>query len=238
MSIWERLSEATRNLSVGGQISSLFGFGSTSQARKAYSEPDNEVPFTVGVIVLSAKMAKADGTVAADEVKAFKEAFKISAAEMKQAAPLFNSAKRDAANFETYAEQLVTVFDGNRRLLEDVLDGLFHIAKADEEVHRQEEQFLGEVAKRFGFTVGEFNSIKARHLGSAKRNPYDVLGVKPSISDEELERHYLMLIADDDAEQLIARGVPMEFAIIAIEKRAALSEAYDKIMEERSQPVG
>jgi len=51
MSIWERLSEATRNLSVGGQISSLFGFGSTSQARKAYSEPDNEVPFTVGVIV-------------------------------------------------------------------------------------------------------------------------------------------------------------------------------------------
>jgi hypothetical protein len=47
MSIWERLSEATRNLSVGGQISSLFGFGSTSQARKAYSEPDNEVPFTV-----------------------------------------------------------------------------------------------------------------------------------------------------------------------------------------------
>jgi DnaJ like chaperone protein len=163
MSIWERLSEATRDLSVGGQISSLFGFGSTSQARKAYSEPDNEVPFTVGVIVLSAKMAKADGTVAADEVKAFKEAFKISAAEMKQAAPLFNSAKRDAANFETYAEQLVTVFDGNRRLLEDVLDG---------------------------------------------------------------------------AEQLIARGVPMEFAIIAIEKRAALSEAYDKIMEERSQPVG
>ena len=133
MSIWERLSEATRNLSVGGQISSLFGFGSTSQARKAYSEPDNEVPFTVGVIVLSAKMAKADGTVAADEVKAFQEAFKISAAEMKQAAPLFNSAKRDAANFETYAEQLVTVFDGNRRLLEDVLDGLFHIAKADEE---------------------------------------------------------------------------------------------------------
>jgi DnaJ like chaperone protein len=75
-------------------------------------------------------------------------------------------------------------------------------------------------------------------LGAAKRNPYDVLGVKPSISDEELERHYLMLIADHDAEQLIARGVPMEFAIIAIEKRAALSEAYDKIMEERSQPVG
>ena len=232
MSIWGRLSAATHDLSLGGQISALLGFGPTSQERKLYTEPDNEVPFTVGVIVLSAKMAKADGSVAADEVKAFQEAFKVSAALMKQVAPAFNSAKRDAVNFEACAEQLVTLFKGNRKLLEDVLDGLFHIAKADGEVHRQEEQFLGEVAKLFGFTVSEFNSIKARHLVAAKRNPYDVLGVKPSISDEALERYYRMLVADEDP-----RGVPKEFAIIAIEKRASLKEAYDKIIKERSNPV-
>ena len=119
------------------------------------------MPFTVAVIVLSAKMAKADGIVAADEVKAFKEAFKVSPAEMKQAAPVFNSAKRDAANFEACAKQLVELFRGNRKLLEGVLDGLFHIAKADAEVHRQEERFLGEVAKRFGFTPGETRSRRA-----------------------------------------------------------------------------
>jgi hypothetical protein len=55
---------------------------------------------------------------------------------------------------------------------------------------------------------------------------------KPSISDEELERYYRVLVADDDA-----RGVPKEFAIIAIEKRASLKEAYDKIIKERSNPV-
>lgn len=192
------------------------------------------MPFTVAVIVLSAKMAKADGIVAADEVKAFKEAFKVSPAEMKQAAPVFNSAKRDAADFEACAEQLVELFRGNRKLLEDVLDGLFHIAKADAEVHRQEEQFLGEVAKRFGFTPAEFKSIKARHLVADKRDPYDVLGVEPSIGDEELERHYRGLIADSHAEELIARGVPKEFVIIAIERRAALSEAYEAILKERS----
>ena len=188
----------------------------------------------MAVIVLSAKMAKADGIVAADEVKAFKEAFKVSPAEMKQAAPVFNSAKRDAADFEACAEQLVELFRGNRKLLEDVLDGLFHIAKADAEVHRQEEQFLGEVAKRFGFTPAEFKSIKARHLVADKRDPYDVLGVEPSIGDEELERHYSGLIPDSHAEELIARGVPKEFVIIAIERRAALSEAYEAILKERS----
>ena len=234
MSIWGRLSAATRELSLGGQISSLLGFEPAIEQPKLYAELDNEVPFTVGVIVLSAKMAKADGTIATYEVKAFKEAFKVSAGEMKQVAPVFNSAKRDAANFEDHAERLVTVFRGNRKLLEDVLDGLFHIAKADEEVGRQEERFLSEVAKRFGFTTSEFDSIKARHIVSAKRNPYDVLGVKPSVSEEELERHYRKRLEEDDAEQFVARGVPKEFAIIAIEKRAALSEAYDAILKERS----
>jgi DnaJ like chaperone protein len=234
MSIWERLSAATRELSLGGQLSSLLGFEPARDQPKRYAEADNEVPFTLGVIVLSAKMAKADGTVASYEVKAFKEAFKVSPAEMKQVAPLFNSAKRDAANFEDDAERLVTIFRGNRKLLEDVLDGLFHIAKADEEVGRQEERFLSEVAKRFGFTTSEFDSIKAGHIDSAKRNPYDVLGVKPSISDEELDRHYRKRLEDDDAEQLVARGVPKEFAIIAQEKRAALREAYDTIMKKRS----
>jgi DnaJ like chaperone protein len=234
MSIWGRLSGATRELSLGGQISSMFGFERASEPPPPEAESDNEVPFTVGVIVLSAKMAKADGTVATYEIKAFKEAFKVSAAEMKQVAPIFNSAKRDAANFEDQAERLVTVFGGNRKLLEDVLDGLFHIAKADDEIGPQEEQFLAEVAKRFGFSTSEFDSIKARHISAAKRNPYDVLGLKPSVSDEELERHYRKRLEDDDAEQLVARGVPKEFAIIAIEKRAALSDAYDAIMKERS----
>ena len=225
MSIWERLSD----LLSGKQVSSLLGLGSANQDRKQRAERDNEVPFTVGVIMLSAKMAKADGIVAADEVKAFKEAFKVSPAEMKQAAPVFNSAKRDAADFEACAEQLVELFRGNRKLLEDVLE-----AKADAEVHRQEEQFLGEVARRFGFTPAEFKSIKARHLVADKRDPYDVLGVEPSIGDEELERHYRGLIADSHAEELIARGVPKEFVIIAIERRAALSEAYEAILKERS----
>jgi len=183
----------------------------------------------VGVIVLGAKMAKADGSVTTDEVKAFKEAFNVSAAEMKQAAHVFNLAKQDMAGYEACAEQLVTLFRGNRKLLEDVLGGLFHITKADDEVHPQEEQFLGQVAKLFGFTDTEFSYIKARHVIAAERNPYDVLGVEPSVSDEELKCHYRMLVADNQPDKLIARGVPKEFVTIATEKVATISKAYDTI---------
>jgi DnaJ like chaperone protein len=143
-------------------------------------------------------------------------------------------AKRDASDYGACAQQLAVVFKGDRNLLEDVLDGLFHIAKADDEVHPQEAEFLREVAKVFGLTSDEFNIIKARHIAVAKRNPYDVLGVEPSISDADLERHYRALMADNHPDKLIARGVPKEFVAIATEKAAALSDAYEAILKERS----
>jgi DnaJ like chaperone protein len=164
-------------------------------------EPDNEVPFTLGVILLSAKMAKADGIVTGAEVHAFKAAFKVSAEDMKHAARAFNLAKRDVAGYEACAEQLVATFKGNRKLLEDVLEGLFHIAKSDELLHPQEEQFLSQVARRFGFTDTEFGYIKARHVVAGERNPYDVLNIKPSIGNEELKNHYRRLLADNRPDE-------------------------------------
>ena len=115
-------------------------------------------------------MAKADGVVTMDEVNAFKEVFKVPEGEMKIVADMFNLAKLDVAGYEIYAERLATMFRGNRKLLEDVLDGLFHIAKSDGVLHPREEQFLTAVAKRFGMTDTEFAHVKARHVIDAKRN--------------------------------------------------------------------
>jgi DnaJ like chaperone protein len=238
MSIWGKLATAAAELSIGGQIGALLSGGAGKDVLDHAGEQDgpaeNELPFTVGVIALSAKMAKADGVVTEDEVNAFKDAFKVSAVEMKHAARVFNLAKQDVAGYEAYAEQLATRFKGNRKLLEDVLEGLFRIAKADEALHPQEEQFLGQVAKRFGFTDTEFSYIKARHVIAAKRNPYDVLGVKPSISNEELKSHYRRLVAENHPDKLMARGVPEEFVTIAIEKVATINEAYDAIAKSRA----
>jgi DnaJ like chaperone protein len=153
--------------------------------------------------------------------------------EMKNVTRVFNLAKQDVAGYEAYAEQLATMFKGNRKLLEDVLEGLFHIAKADDALHPGEEKFLAGVAKRFGLTDTEFAYIKARHVTAAKRNPYDVLGVKPSVSNDELKSHYRRLVAENHPDKLMARGVPKEFVAIATEKVAVINEAYDQIARER-----
>jgi DnaJ like chaperone protein len=237
MSIWGKLASATAQLSIGSSIAELLAdqSGHGFPDRNEDQRPENEVAFTVGVIALSAKMAKADGVVTKDEVNAFKDAFKVSDTEMRQAARIFNLAKVDTAGYEACAEQLVTTFKGNRKLLEGVLEGLFHIAKADEALHPQEEQFLGQVAKHFGFTETEFSHIKSRHVVAAKRNPYEVLGMKPSVSDEELKSRYRRLVADSQPDELMARGVPKEFITIATEKLATINEAYDAIVKERTK---
>lgn len=236
MSIWRRLANAVPDLSIEAQISALLGGprDHAGQRHEPSPQPDSEIPFTVGVIALSAKMAKADGTVSTYEVNAFKQAFNVSPAEMREAAPIFNAAKQDASGHAAYAQQLVAVLHGNRKLLEDVLDGLFHIAKADDEIHPQEERFLAEVAGQFGFDEARFNSVRARHHVAAKRDSYAVLGVDRSIGDKDLEHRYRALLADCQPDALIARGVPKEFVdTIANEKRDALTQAYEAIVKER-----
>jgi len=114
-------------------------------------------------------------------------------------------------------------------MLEYVLEGLFHIAKADEVLHPQEEKFLGQVAKHLGFTDAEFACMKARHTVAHERNPYEVLGVKPSVSDEELKSQYRRLTAQNQPHDFVARGLPKEFVLIATDKLAAIQEAYEAI---------
>lgn len=208
----------------------------TSRIAVRRTEPvEHRVAFAVGVIALGAKMAKADGVVTMEEVNAFKEVFKVPEGDVKIVADVFNLAKLDVAGYETYAERLATMLKGNRKLLEDVLDGLFHIANADEHLHPNEERFLHQVAERFGMTDTEFAYIKARHVIANKgTNPYAVLGVKPSVTNQELKNHWRNLVAENHPDKIFARGLTNEFVSIAAKKIAAINEAYEQIVKERS----
>lgn len=231
MSIWERLANAVADVSTGAALSPRFIHQKTDDLPG--HAVDDALPFTLGMIVLAGKMAKADGVVSKDEVHAFKKAFKVSDAEMRDAARVFNAAKQDASGYDTHAKELVIVFKGDRRMLEYVLEGLFHIARADGVLHPEEGKFLGEVAKHLGFTDTEFAFVRARHTGPHERNHYDVLGVKPSVSNEELKDQYNRLLAQSQPDEFIARGLPKEFSLIATAKIVAIKEAYDAITKQR-----
>ncbi len=108
MSIFSRIA----GLLTGGAGAVGAAAANLRAALAALSDSDlrRQAAFAIAMIALSAKMAKADGVVTADEVKAFKHAFRVSDAEMKQGARVFNLAKQNVAGYEACAEQLVIVF--------------------------------------------------------------------------------------------------------------------------------
>jgi len=237
MSIWGKVAGGAAGLAVGGPVGGLLGLMAGHFVVDHWMDGDRpsecEVAFTVGVIALGAKMAKADGVVVQDEVKAFKEVFKVPDDELKNVARIFDLAKQDVAGFDAYARQLASCMKGDKQILSDVLDGLFHIAKADNVLHPNELAFLEEVAKIFGFSEDEYANIQARHVINSKENPYTILGVEPEISDNDLKTHYRQLVRDNHPDKLIARGVPEEFVTIATERLQAINEAYDVVSAER-----
>ncbi|MBD8890585.1 J domain-containing protein [Roseibium litorale] len=195
-------------------------------------EGTSSVGFTVAMIALSAKMAKADGVVTTDEILAFRELFEVPEGEERNVARLFNLAKEDVAGFDVYARKLADLFPYDTKTLNDILDGLFHIAKADGVIHESEISFLAEVAKIFGLDEREFQQMLARHARGGA-DPYAVIGLEPDATSEELKAQYRKEVRETHPDRLIARGVPEEFVRIANDRLAALNAAWAQICAER-----
>ncbi|MGE0116549.1 MAG: TerB family tellurite resistance protein [Dongiaceae bacterium] len=193
-----------------------------------------QVAFTIAVIALGAKMAKADGTVTRDEIDAFKQVFRIPDEEMKNVGRIFDQARKSPLGFEAYAGQIAHMFRNQRPVLEELLDGLFHIAKADGRVPAEELDYLKKVAGIFGFGERDFERIRAEHLGPDKADPYEILGVGRGMTDSEIKLAYRKLVREHHPDRLIAKGVPKEFIDVANEKLATINAAWDRISRERN----
>jgi len=198
------------------------------------SDPElrRKVAFSVALIALSAKMAKADGVVTVDEVKAFHEFFAVPPEEMRNVTRLYRIAQQDIAGFETYARQMAGLCGGETHecaMLEDILDALYHVAKADGVVHEREQKYLARIAEIFEIEESHFAQIQARHLLEGAADPYVLLGLTPGATVDEIKKRYRELVAENHPDRLIARGVPEEFIIIANGRLAALNGAYEQL---------
>src|SRR5262245_35087686 len=169
------------------------------------------IAFTVAAIALGAKMAKADGLVTRDEVDAFKQVFHIPADEVENVGRIFDQARKSPLGYEAYAQQIAGMFRRQPTVLEELLDGLFHIAKADGQVPDTEIEYLEGVATIFGFDAAKFARIRAGHLGPDKTDPYVVLGVAMDADNAEIKAAYRKLVRDNHPDRLIAKGMPKEF---------------------------
>lgn len=229
MSIWTNLGAFASRI----QVPSLSAI--VEALRSAFvADPElrRQVAFSVAMIALSAKMAKADGVVTASEVGAFREIFHVPEEEERNVSRLYNLAQQDVAGFEAYAGQMARLCGSgapNCLMLEDILDGLFHIAKSDGVIHERELGYLHRVAEIFELDEAHFERIVARHAASGEGDPFLVLGISHDASRAEVTSRYRKLVAENHPDRLIGRGLPAEFIGIANERMAAINAAYAAI---------
>ena len=222
MSIWTRIAEALSALAAGEGLGAVFD--------RLRTPPERSVAFTIAVIALGAKMAKADGRVTRGEVAAFRQVFTIPPGEEANAARVFDLARTDVAGFEDYARQIKRMFgDDPDHTLWDLLEGLFYIAVADGEYHKAEDAFLARVAQIFGIDDRRFRCLRMRFVPDYGNDPWTVLGVDPGTSLSDARSAWRQIVKDSHPDRLIARGVPTEAVKLAEARLAAANRAWEEI---------
>lgn len=221
---------------LGGPLGALLGaLAGHALDRLLLAPAPKPAAFSVALIALSAKMAKADGVVVPAEVEAFREVFDIPPEDIDAVARLYNLAKQDTAGFESYARQVAELFADDEDTREDLLDALFHVAKADHALHEKELAFLAEVARILGFSGAAYARIEARHVRRPD-DPYAVLDLDPDATDAEVKARWRALVASHHPDRIAARGLPPAALRLATDRVAALNAAYDRIAKERALP--
>jgi DnaJ like chaperone protein len=231
MSIWTRIAEALSALVNGEPLSVVF-----DRLRTA-SVPEQSVGFTIAVLALGAKMAKADGAVTRDEVTAFRRIFTFPEGEEQHAARVFNLARQDVAGFDAYARKIARLFnpDGHQicaddhHVLVDILEALFQIAIADGSYHAGEDVFLTHVAQEFGLDERCFRIVRSRLVEGAPRDPYDVLGLPRGADKAAARKAWKELVRDTHPDVMQARGVPPEAMKLAERRMQLINEAWREI---------
>ncbi len=242
MSIWGKIIGGTTGFALGGPLGAIIGImigGSFDRsARKLsssnqISQQQKQNVFALCIIVLSAKIAKADGQVTKEEIYTFKEKFNIQAEEMSEVSKIFNEAKKSSFGFKNIADQVGNLFSDNKVLLEQLLNNLFYIAEADGLTSSNEVEVLRSISQSFHFNETDFQRIFHSRLNNKESDPYKILGVTREDSDNNIRKKWIELSKEHHPDYLIAKGMPKEFIKEANKELSSINLAYDKIKELR-----
>ena len=195
--------------------------------------------FATGVIALAAKLSKIDGKVTKEEITAFKRIFEFPNNDINIIAQLFNSAKDDAYDYESYALQLSKHFS-EKKVLNEILNALFAIACADKILHENEEKMLIDISKIFGIDQSEYNRIKSIYKLEVNataedklKRYYDLLGATKNDSLETIKKKYREIIQNYHPDKIQGKGLPKDFIDFANKKLSDFNIAYNEIKKNR-----
>lgn len=240
MSIWGSLLGGVIGFSFGGPFGALLGsflggkISGLNSSKTIGNQQSSQEVFALSLIILSAKLSKADGHVSKEELIAVKDKLQIPDSEIDQVAKIFNKAKDESTGYEPYAKQITEIFRDNINVLEEVINILFYIAEADGNVSNDEETMIANIAYIFGLSQKQYQSIKESRKTSDKLNPYIVLESQPTDDLKTIRKNYIRLSKEHHPDLLISKGVPVEVINESKNKMRSINAAWDQVQKLKS----
>ena len=224
-------------------IGSPFSSQDGTPHRGPYRNTGTQADINAALMVLIAAVMKADGQVKRSELDYVKRFLLQNYGEEhgKQMLKVLQQMVQSDIPINQVCAQIKVNTDYNTRY--HMVDFLFGIGGADGEFHQSEINMLRLIAQYLGISTSDYTSIYERHVGSSdssyssnssnssstgySKDPYRVLGIDSSATDEEVKRAYRRMAMKYHPDRVAGMGEEMQRN--AAEQMKEINEAYEQI---------
>ena len=219
----------------GGPIGGILGFvfgsmvGGMASGNYEYGRTQGG-DFNISLLILTAAVMKADGSVKRSELDFVKRFFATQFGNEKavEYVRLLGELLKQDLDVPAVSQQIRQYMDYSSRLL--LLQYLFGVALADGKHHPSEVDLINSIASNLGINQKEFESIKAMYIketGSA----YKILEIEPSATNDEVKKAYREMAKKYHPDKVNHLGEDVKQTAEA--KFTSLNAAYEAIKQER-----
>ena len=220
----------------GGPLGAIIGFaigsafGNSSNTEEYIGGTTQQRDFNVSLLVLSAAVMKADGSVKKSELDYVKRFFLSNFGQEraeKYILMLREILKQDIQIYDV-SQQVGRFMDYSSKL--QLLHYLFGIASADGTTHDNEVDVISVISKYMGISSSDFQSIKAMFVQQVD-SAYKILGIDANATDDEVKKAYREMAKKYHPDKVAYLGDDVRKS--AEQKLQEVNEAYDKIRKQR-----
>ena len=216
----------------GGPIGGILGviFAGTSDSSYKTVKQSQAGDFMVSLLVLFAKIMKADGKLLKSELDYIKNFLKRNL-NQKQAQvfiKMFQEILKQDYSTADVCKQIQQSMDHPSRL--ELMHVLFGLSASDGEIHPEEIKVIHTIANYLNISKKDYESLKAIFIKDID-SAYKILEISSSASDSDVKKAYRKMAVKYHPDKVAHLG--KEIQKTAEEKFKAVSDAYNEVKKQR-----